>query len=119
MKKTMLALAILVIALSSGAEGKRVALVIGNSTYQKIQALKNSMNDANDMAATLKRLGYEMLTGVNLDRKAMRGLIDDFNIQIRGADVALFYYSGHGVQVEGENYIVPVSAEVGIAGDVA
>jgi uncharacterized caspase-like protein len=117
-KKTLLALAILAIALSAKAEDKRVALVLGNSAYQKVQALRNSTNDAVDMSVTLKRMGYEVLKGVDLDRKAMRSLIDDFNVKIRGADVALFYYSGHGVQVEGENYLVPISAEVGVAGDV-
>jgi hypothetical protein len=118
-KMSILVLATLVAVFAAGAEGKKVALVIGNSTYQKIQSLKNSKNDAMDVSGALKRLGYDVLSGTDLDRKAMRLLVDDFNVAIRSADIALFYYSGHGVQVDGENYLVPVSAEVGVAGDVS
>jgi uncharacterized caspase-like protein len=100
------------------SQAKRVALVIGNSSYQNIQALKNPVNDAVDMSAALKRLGFTVLTKTDADHKAMRTVIDDFNKAIKGAEVALFFYSGHGVQFNNENYLVPVEAEVSEAGDV-
>ena len=99
-------------------QAKRVALVIGNSAYAKIQSLNNPVNDAVDMSAALKRLGFTVLTKTDADRRTMRTVIDDFNKAIQGADVALFYYSGHGVQLDNENYLVPVGAEVSVAGDV-
>ena len=104
--------------LSAQKSGKKVALVIGNSAYRSVQALRNPANDAADMAAALSRMGFTVLSKTDLDRKAMRGLIDDFNKAIQGADIALFFYSGHGVQLDGENYLVPVNAEVAVASDV-
>ena len=101
-----------------GQQAKRVALVIGNSSYLKIQALNNPVNDAVDMTAALRHLGFTVMTKTDADRKAMRTVIDDFNKAIQGADIALFYYSGHGVRLDGENYLVPVGAEVAVAGDV-
>jgi sulfatase modifying factor 1 len=98
--------------------GKRVALVIGNGAYQHVQTLRNPVNDAQDMTATFKRMGYTVISSVDLDRRSMRVAIDEFNEAIQGAAVALFYYSGHGVQVAGENYLVPIGAEVVVSGDV-
>jgi hypothetical protein len=100
------------------ATPKKIALVIGNAAYQNIPALRNAGNDARDMAASLERIGFLVLLGTDADRRIMRSLIDDFNTRIRGADIALFYYSGHGVQMDGENYLVPVSADVAVASDV-
>ncbi len=98
--------------------GHKVALVLGNGAYTKIQALRNPANDASDMAAALVRMGFTVLSKTDLDRRAMRGLVDDFNKAIQGAEVAFFFYSGHGVQIDGENYLVPVNAEVSVPGDV-
>jgi uncharacterized caspase-like protein len=105
-------------AIDIAAQDKKVALVIGNSAYRAVQPLQNPVNDATDIAAALQRMGFKVLVQTDLDRKAMRGLIDDFNKAIQGADVALFFYSGHGVQLDGENYLVPVSAEVAVKDDV-
>lgn len=118
--RTLLVFVVVVILATAPLFGqaKRVALVIGNSSYLKIQALNNPVNDAMDMTAALKRLGFAVLTKTDADRKTMRTVIDDFNKAIQGADVALFYYSGHGVQLDNENYLVPVGAEVSVAGDV-
>src|SRR5208283_2641376 len=107
------------LGLAAQSGGLRVALVIGNGSYAKIQSLNNPVNDAVDIAAALKRMGFTVLMTTDADRKNMRTRIDDFNKAIQGADVALFYYSGHGVQLDGENYLVPVNAEVEVAGDVA
>ncbi len=92
---------------------KRVALVVGNSAYQNVTRLDNPRNDAALMAETLTGLGFTLIGGraqLDLDKSAMDGAVQNFGRQVQGADVALFYYAGHGVQVAGSNYLVPVSA---------
>ena len=92
---------------------KRVALVIGNSAYQNVARLDNPRNDAVLMADTLGSLGFVMIGNgaqLDLDKPAMDLAVQNFGRQIQGADVALFYYAGHGVQVSGSNYLVPVGA---------
>ena len=92
---------------------KRIALVVGNSAYQNIARLDNPRNDAVLMADTLLTLGFSLIGGraqLDLDKPALDTAVQNFGRQIQGADVALFYYAGHGVQVNGSNYLVPVSA---------
>ena len=92
---------------------KRVALVIGNSTYQNVARLDNPSKDASLMADTLKGLGFNLVGNgaqVNLDKATLDIAVQNFGKQIQGADVAVFYYAGHGVQVRGSNYLVPVNA---------
>jgi hypothetical protein len=92
---------------------KRIALVVGNSAYQNVTRLDNPRNDAALMAETLTGLGFTLVGGraqLDLDKSAMDGVVQNFGRQVQGADVALFYYAGHGVQVAGSNYLVPVSA---------
>jgi uncharacterized caspase-like protein len=92
---------------------KRVALVIGNSTYQSVTRLDNPKNDAKLMADTLRGLGFTLVGGaaqIDLDKAKFDGAVQSFGNQLPGADVALFYYAGHGVQVRGSNYLVPVGA---------
>jgi hypothetical protein len=103
--------------LAAQSAGKKVALVIGNSAYGT-SPLKNPANDATDMSAVLKRLGFTVYSGTDMSRKNMYSLIDQFGEDIRGAGIALFYYSGHGVQMDGENYLIPIGAAVSIAEDV-
>ncbi len=106
------ALAALLCALPAAAE-KRVALIVGNSAYQNVTRLDNPRNDAMLMADTLGGLGFTLIGGraqLDLDKSALDKAIQDFGRQIQGADVALFYYAGHGVQVSGSNYLVPVNA---------
>ncbi|QIG52367.1 caspase [Nordella sp. HKS 07] len=91
---------------------KRLALVIGNSSYTHVPALANPKNDAADMAAKLKDMGFEVVSGIDLDLVALRDLTRKFIKTLSGAEVALFYYAGHGLQVNGENYIVPVDAQM-------
>jgi hypothetical protein len=112
-------LIILALGVSSGAlaQGKRVALIIGNAAYAS-GPLANPVNDATDMAAALKSVGFEVLIGTNANRRAMYELIDQFGNDIYGADIALFFYSGHGVQVGGDNYLIPVAAEIKVASDI-
>jgi uncharacterized caspase-like protein len=86
---------------------KRVALVIGNAAYQKAPELTNPKNDAEDMAAALKALGFTVILGLDLDKRAMDRKIIEFESALSGADAAVFHYSGHGLQVAGVNYLVP------------
>jgi hypothetical protein len=95
------------------AAEKRIALVIGNSTYQNVTPLDNPSKDAVLMADTLDGLGFTLIGGraqLNLDKAAIDNAVQNFGRQVQGADVALFYYAGHGVQVSGSNYLVPVNA---------
>ena len=91
----------LTIALATPAAAeKRVALVIGNSAYQNVTRLDNPRNDAALMAETLSGLGFTLIGGraqLDLDKPAMDIAVQNFGRQVQGADVALFYYAGHGV----------------------
>jgi hypothetical protein len=102
-----------VVFTSPAAAEKRVALVVGNSAYQSVPRLDNPRNDALLVADTLNRLGFTLLGGgaqVDLDKTQFDSVVQRFGNQLIGADVALFYYAGHGLQVRGTNYLVPVTA---------
>src|ERR1700726_827186 len=102
-----------VVFTSPAAAEKRVALVVGNSAYQSVPRLDNPRNDALLVADTLNRLGFSLVGGgaqVDLDKSQFDSVVQSFGNQLIGADVALFYYAGHGLQVRGTNYLVPVSA---------
>lgn len=90
------------------AGSKRVALVIGNAKYQK-SALVNPINDARLVSDRLKRIGFDVVTMENLDSSRFESGIRDFANRAKGADVALFYYAGHALQADGENYLMPVN----------
>ena len=107
----------LVLAPEAQAE-KRVALVIGNSAYEHAPPLPNPTKDAAGMAALLTTLGFEVIEGRDLDKRKMERAIRDFGVKLAGADVALFYYAGHGLQVAGENYLVAVDAALKREGDL-
>ncbi len=96
---------------SASAE-KRVALVIGNSAYQHTSALANPKHDAADITAALKKIGFQVLEGLDLDKTAMDRTIRQFARELNSAHVGLFFYAGHGLQVEGQNYLVPVDAKL-------
>jgi uncharacterized caspase-like protein len=94
---------------------KRVALVVGNSAYQNVPDLDNPRNDALLVADTLGKLGFTLVGGgaqVDLDKPKFDLVIQDFGNQLVGADVGLFYYAGHGYQVRGSNYLVPITAKL-------
>ncbi|OKO70924.1 YARHG domain-containing protein [Bradyrhizobium sp. NAS96.2] len=114
MRWTLLAAGLLAMLFAApAAADKRVALVVGNSTYQNVSRLQNPKNDAQLVAETLQRLGFALVGGqaqVDLDKAGFDAAIQRFGSQLMGADVALFYYAGHGIQVRGTNYLVPVSA---------
>jgi uncharacterized caspase-like protein len=96
---------------SEGATEKRVALVIGNKTY-KVGPLQNPENDANDLTALLTRKKFEVIKVIDGSKLEMREAIKTFNKKVADGAIGLFYYSGHGVQVEGENYLVPIDANI-------
>lgn len=88
---------------------KRLALVVGNSTYAAVTDLKKKpLNDADDMAAALKRLGFTVITVKDADKQVLEEKISDFTVKLKDYDVGLFFYAGHGLGVDGKNYIVPV-----------
>jgi len=96
---------------SESVQERRIALVIGNGSY-KSSPLANPVNDANDMAAALKNCNFRVMKSINASRREMRKAIRKFGIEINKGAVGLFYYAGHGIQVDGENYLVPVNTKV-------
>jgi uncharacterized caspase-like protein len=90
------------------AAEQRVALVIGNGAYRSAPELGNSRNDADDISEQLKRVGFVVIDGRDLDRSAMHAALGRFAQRVKGAEAGLVYYSGHGLQVNGQNYLVPV-----------
>src|SRR3954447_526887 len=98
---------------SFGAQAeRRVALVIGNSGYNSAAALRNPRNDAADMAEALKKFGFDVTLGIDLDQGQFAGTIEKFARTLDGADVALFFYAGHGLQINEKNYLVSVNAQL-------
>ncbi len=93
-------------------QAKRVALVVGNSAYSHTAGLPNPKNDATDMAAVLRRLGWHVIEGFDLDKAAFDRKVREFSAALQGAEAGAFYYAGHGLQVAGHNYLVPVDARL-------
>ena len=96
---------------------KKTALIIGNGDY-KNGPLKNAVNDAYDMAATLGVKGFRVIMKLNASRVEMREAIREFGNEINSGGVGLFYYSGHGLQVDGINYLVPIDADIELKAEV-
>jgi hypothetical protein len=107
-----------VAALPASTTGKRIALLIGNSDYPS-SPLRNPVNDVRLMAQTLQGLGFEVIEKANAGQRDMLAAISDFTRKIRGGGVALFYYAGHGMQVKGENFLIPVDAAIAQESDVS
>jgi peptidoglycan hydrolase-like protein with peptidoglycan-binding domain len=99
---------------ASADEAPRIALVIGNAHYEHVPILRNPTNDAQLMAGTLHDLGFKLVGGgarLDLDRTSLELAIRDFSHQLIPGGIAFFYYSGHGIQVHGNNYLVPTGAD--------
>jgi formylglycine-generating enzyme required for sulfatase activity len=98
-------------AAAGHAAEKRVALVVGNAAYRHADRLANPVNDAQGMRDALKRLGFDIIYGEDLDHKGLRRVIGQFADRVAAADVALVYFAGHGATFGDTPYVVPVDAE--------
>lgn len=109
-------------AASSGATARsssRTALIIGNSSYRTLPALANPANDAKDMCAALKRLNFTVFCAHDvLSRRDMRELVQKFSAHLRPGSLAVFYYAGHGIQLQGENYLLPIDIDARSTADI-
>jgi hypothetical protein len=110
-RKLLLTLCLMFWPSMAGA-GDRVAMVVGNSAYQHTSRLGNPGNDAHDMSAMLHSLGFTVFGGVDLDRQSLIEQLTQFGRSLHNAEVALLFYAGHGIQVNGENYLVPTDAKI-------
>jgi uncharacterized caspase-like protein len=111
--------AIVMLAAAAPAHAdKRAALIIGNAAYRNMTPLQNPGNDADDVDAALRRLGFETIAATDLDRSGMNDALDRFSRLADGADIAMVYYSGHGMQFNGANYLLPVDARFDSAADI-
>ena len=107
----LLLIAFLIAPLSATA-AQRVALVMGVAEYQSISPLNNTINDANKIADTLTEIGFEVTKVLDATSEQMRNAVDDFAFRSETADLALIYFAGHGVEVQGENFLIPADAQV-------
>ena len=96
----------------------RLALVIGNADYLNTNPLQNPVNDAKAIAEALKDVGFTVMLYLNSDLKTMKKAMDDFGVKLPEYNVGLFYYAGHGMQVKGNNYLIPVDASLKVEQDV-
>jgi hypothetical protein len=97
---------------AQSVQGRRVALVIGNAAYEGEDRLANSVNDAKDVAAALGKAGFELTVRTDANLETMVNAVDEFTGKTcQGAQAALFFYAGHGIQVKGENYLIPVNVK--------
>src|SRR5262245_20626993 len=108
---------LLLLAVPAAAQ-KRVALVVGNSAYVHAAALANPVNDANDMTSALESAGFEVIAGLDLDKRAFDARVREFSRALVDAETGLLFYAGHGLQVSGRNYLVPVDAQLGSERDL-
>jgi uncharacterized caspase-like protein len=114
MRIWILALSLLGFLVSADAARaeRRVAFVVGNGTYKNVTPLPNPSIDAKSMAGLLRNAGFDVVEGINLTRDEMTGRLLEFGQKTQGADVAVFFYAGHGIAVDGVNYLLPVDADI-------
>jgi len=116
-RKLFLISLLFILAISGYSQDKRLALVIGNCEYQYAVPLSNPVNDADAIAETLQLLGFDVMKYNNSTQKEMKKAIDSFGEKLKNYDVSLFFFAGHGLQVDGYNYLIPVDANVKSEGD--
>ena len=97
---------------TAATAGERVALVIGNSAYQAVTPLTNPNNDSQDLAAAFKGLGFDVTLATDLTYDGMRRTLLQFGNKAHGADMAVIYYAGHGIEIDHRNYLIPVDAQL-------
>jgi uncharacterized caspase-like protein len=113
-----LSLATLLFSGDAAFADKRVAFVVGNGAYKNVPQLPNPPTDARTMASTLRNVGFEVVEGYNLTRDKMTEKLLEFGHKAEGADIAVFYYAGHGIAMGGANYLLPVDADLKSEADV-
>jgi hypothetical protein len=91
---------------------KRVALIVGNSDYARVVKLGNPENDARDLADALRSLSFDVIFKINVDQRGLGAALEEFERKAQGADTALFFFAGHGLQFRGQNYLLPVDADL-------
>jgi hypothetical protein len=111
-------LACMVLSASAANAEKRVAFVVGNGAYKNVAPLPNPAIDAKSMAMLLRNVGFDVVEGSNLSRDKMTEKLLDFGKKAQGADVALFFYAGHGIAIGGTNYLLPIDADIKTEMDV-
>src|SRR4030088_328390 len=104
--------AALLVSANAALADKRVAFVVGNGAYKNVAALPNPAVDAKSMAKLLRNVGFDVVEGSKLTRDKMTEKLLEFGKKAEGADIALFYYAGHGIAVNGTNYLLPVDADL-------
>lgn len=104
---------------SAAAAGGRIALVIGNSGYANAPDLENPANDASDLGDVFERLGFEVDRRTDLSQIELLGALKEFQRRTLGADVAIIYYAGHGIEIDRQNYLIPVDATLKTDRDIA
>jgi hypothetical protein len=102
----------MVLTAQSAQADRRVAFVVGNGTYKNVQPLPNPVIDAKSMASVLRNVGFEVVEGTNLTRDKMTERLLEFGKKAQGADVAVFFYAGHGIAIGGTNYLLPIDADI-------
>jgi hypothetical protein len=107
-----LSIAGLLVSATVAKADKRVAFVVGNGAYKNVAALPNPAIDAKSMAKVLRNVGFDVVEGTNLTRDKMTERLLEFGKKAEGADVALFFYAGHGIAINGTNYLLPVDADI-------
>lgn len=112
MRMLAMVIALVLCELSTAAQAKRVALVVGNSAYEHTPKLSNPKNDATDVAAVLRAFGFQVVEGFDLKKVDFEQKVRDFASALSDAEVGLFFYAGHGLQVSGKNYLVPIDAKL-------
>ena len=115
----VVAAGLLGVAAAYGAEETRVALVIGNDSYEVLPDLNNATRDAEAMADKLVELGFETISRLNITERDLHRTLNEFETMLRRSDVGLIYYAGHGIQTEdGRNYLIPADAQIESSADL-
>src|SRR5262249_39722470 len=114
MRYFTLAVSLICMALSATAAqaDRRVAFVVGNGAYKNVAPLPNPSIDAKAIAGALRNVGFEVVEGTNLTRDKMTERLLDFGKKAQGADIAVFFYAGHGIAISGTNYLLPIDADI-------
>jgi uncharacterized caspase-like protein len=108
----ILSLICMLVTAHTAKADKRVAFVVGNGAYKNVAQLPNPPIDASAMAGVLRNVGFEVVEGTNLTRDKMTERLLEFGKKAQGADVAVFFYAGHGIAISGTNYLLPIDADI-------